>query len=61
MYVIHKFSRAPDEESYSGPTWDHARIRHKYKEQYETYEEATLLAIQLSEFNPIGFLVTKVK
>lgn len=59
MYVITKLSRAPRADSYSGPTWDQAGLRHRYKPQYETKEEARALADQLSAYNPVGFEATE--
>lgn len=58
MFVIHKNSRIPREDSYSGPTWDAARLRSRYKPQYESRDEALELAAQLTAFNPgVGFSV----
>jgi len=54
-YVIYKGSRIPGSVSYSGPTWDRANLRHKYKEQYQEREEAKALALELSRYNPVGF------
>jgi hypothetical protein len=60
-WVIHKRSRAPRDESYSGITWDKASLRHRYKKQYTDLNEAIDLAEQLSKFNPVGFVATRIK
>ena len=58
VYVIHKTSRAPNAVSYSGPTWDYAGIRIRYREQYADKKEAEALAKTLTKSNPVGFVVT---
>lgn len=60
MFVIFKLSRSPTKESYSGITWDRANLRERYKAQYETREEAELLASALNYENPIGFAVEEI-
>jgi hypothetical protein len=60
MYVIHKVTRIPTDKSYSGSTWDKANLRDRYKEQYESEEEALLLAKALEYDNPVGFAVARV-
>ena len=59
-YVIHKLSRTPRDDSYSGPTWDAAGIRHRYQPTYATHQEAKSLAKVLSAYNPVGFGVSTV-
>lgn len=56
-FVIYKSSRAPRDDSYSGPTWDKAGIRERYKPIYDNVEEAMELASFLSKENPVGFKV----
>lgn len=56
-FVIHKSSRVPSDESYSGPTWDSAGIRDRYKPVYDNVEEAIDLAYLLTKANPVGFRV----
>ena len=60
-YVIYKKSRYPGKKSYSGPTWDKAGIRHLCEDYYKSKEEARLLAVILSRFNPVGFDVSESK
>ena len=60
-YVIHKTSRYPGRVSYSGSTWDQAGIRHLCKDYYESREEAKMLAVILTRFNPVGFDVSETK
>lgn len=56
-YVIFKSSRAPRQESYNGPTWDSAGIRHLRQDVYESEDEAKRIAKLLSASNPVGFSV----
>ena len=58
-FVIHKTSRGPREDSYDGPTWDKAGIRHKYRKTYRSHSEATAVAIELGKHNPVGFMVSR--
>lgn len=58
-YVIHKTTRAPRDESYAGPTWDRAQLRHLYRRTYLSYDNAKAIANVLSKYNPIGFIVSE--
>lgn len=58
-YVIHKWSRNPASSSYSGPTWDNAGLRDRYKDVYTNKDEALELAKILGEYNPVGFEVSE--
>lgn len=60
-YVIYKSSRAPTDQSYSGPTWDVAGIRHRYKRVYDDIREAEELAVVLTSFNGVGFKVSPIE
>ena len=60
-YVIHKRTRAPGKESYSGGTWDKAGIRSAWKPVYVSKSTAEDIADWLSQFNPVGFEVTEVE
>ena len=59
-YVICKNSRESGGVSYSGPTWDTAKIRPLYRAQYKGKILAESLARILSEHNPVGFHVVEV-
>lgn len=59
-YVIHKKSRTPSDESYSGSTWDRAGIRHLRRPVYYDKQEAQRHAKELTKYNPVGFGVSKV-
>lgn len=59
-FVIYKKSRAPDKQSYAGPTWDAANIRHHYSATYSNRQWAETLADWLSKSNPVGFAVATV-
>lgn len=61
MWIIHKKTREASNVSYSGITWDKAKIRGFYKPVYENREEAYTLAKILSFYNPVGFEVSKTK
>ncbi len=58
--VIRKFSRSPANESYSGPSWDSAGIRDRWKPVYISRAEAEELARLLAEVNPVGFQVSEM-
>lgn len=60
MYVIHKISRLPGTVSYSGPTWDEAGLRDEWRDTYEEYDVARILALILSRYNPAGFTVSPI-
>ena len=59
-YIIHKNSRYP-QKNYSGPSWYFAGIKDRYKESYDTYEEARELADKLSSVNGVGFTAAKLE
>jgi hypothetical protein len=59
-YVIHKSIRLPGAESYNGPTWDSAGIRHLYKETYENKVDAERIAAILTAYNGVGFSVEAI-
>jgi len=56
MYKIVKNGRLST-DSYIGPTWDIANLRHRCKLQYASYKEAQELADKLTEFNQVGYHV----
>jgi hypothetical protein len=58
-YVIHKKTRMPSYESYSGPTWDSVPgLRNEWRNVYYDKKEAERLAGLLSQHNPVGFEVS---
>lgn len=60
-YVIHKTSRAPGDQSYSGSTWDRAGMRTRYRETYSNKAEAERIAKILTKYNPVGFVVSEAE
>ena len=60
-YIIHKSSRAPEAISYSGPTWDMAGIRNRYRPQYDNKQDALYWCFILTITNPVGFKVAEVE
>ena len=59
-YAICKNSRVLDGVSYSGPTWDAAKIRPLYRPQYTEKVLAETLARLLTKHNSVGFHVVEV-
>lgn len=59
QYVIHKAIREPRGDSYDGPTWDVARIRHLRWDTYDDAVFAEAIATVLTHFNPVGFSVSE--
>lgn len=59
-YIIHKNSRYP-QKNYSGPSWHMAGIKDRYKEFYDTLEEAQELAVKLTAVNGVGFSAVKLE
>jgi len=60
QYVIHKASRLPSKESYSGPTWDDIGLRYAYATTYTDIAYAEELAQRLTKANPVGFVVSEM-
>lgn len=59
-YVIYKATRVPADISYSGPTWDSAGIRNRYKAVYDDIDDALDIVKVLNQYNPVGFKVAPV-
>lgn len=60
MYIIHKATMSPQEDSYSGPTWDAAGLRELYKPQYTVMWVAEFIAKKLSQYSNAGFRVASI-
>lgn len=60
MYVIYKSTRLPTDISYSGPTWDSAGIRHRYRAQYDNLNLVEEIVKILNDYNPIGFKISSL-
>lgn len=61
MYIIVKSTRRVFAAAYRGPTWDAAGLRSRFKEKYQSREEAEQLAEALSQHNLVGFTVVEIK
>lgn len=60
MFIIYKSQRLPELRSYAGNLWDRAGIRHRWRSQYDSKEEAEELAEELSKWSILPFLVMHV-
>ena len=59
-YVVHKKSRMALDKTFLSMAFYHAKIGHLYKEVYDSYDEAMVVAEKLSQYNPVGFTVSQV-
>lgn len=47
-------------KAYTGPVWDKAGARHKFKLVFEDRQEALLIAFYLGQYSEAGFAVSPI-
>jgi hypothetical protein len=59
MYIIHKVANKNSKKSYAGSVWDKALLRSRYKEVFESLEEARYLVYMLNFYSSDKLVIYK--